>query len=103
MNTKHTPAPWRLFKATDAKPHLIFLRKEIGSIEIDHFGWIDPDKKISAEMLANARLIAAAPELLDILQKLADADFGSKGWTDYLEVIARQARLTIAKATGEQA
>jgi hypothetical protein len=85
MNTKHTPAPWVTIEG--GRGYTITTQESRG-ISIKE---------------ANARLIAAAPELLDILQKLVDADFGSKGWTDSLEVIARQARLTIAKARGEQA
>lgn len=49
---------------------------------------------------ANARLIAAAPELLEALTKLASIDFGSYGWDEFAENAARAARTAIAKATG---
>jgi len=46
------------------------------------------------EEFANARLIAAAPDLLDVLEELV-AEFGVCGLTE-------KARAAIAKATGEQ-
>jgi hypothetical protein len=52
----------------------------------------------SGDVQANARLIAAAPDLLEaLLRVLRDvASDGLDGWED-------QARAAIAKATGEQA
>jgi len=99
MEAKHTPAPWVShltgYTGRASAKYVINDKKGRAVAHIKH-STISP-------MEANARLIAEAPDMLDILQKLADADFGSKGWTDYLEVIARQARLVIAKVTGEQA
>lgn len=70
--TKHTPGPWRLLKSCDASPHLVALGQPIGCIEIPHYGYSDPDGSIGATQLANARLIAAAPELLEALKATRD-------------------------------
>ena len=48
---------------------------------------------------ANARLIAAAPDLLEALQAVLSNCLDSQGLADAYE----QARVAIAKATGEQA
>jgi phosphoglycolate phosphatase-like HAD superfamily hydrolase len=39
------------------------------------YGYYDGYQRARAEMLANARLIAAAPEMLDLLKKIADWPF----------------------------
>jgi hypothetical protein len=60
---------------------------------------------IDGELMANARLIAAAPDLLEALQDLFDADMEhvlmGDGKDDQIEAIAK-ARAAIAKATGAQ-
>lgn len=54
-----------------------------------------------AENAANARLIAAAPELLDILAKALDfIDANSFGGSDTFELMD-ECRSVLAKATGE--
>ena len=75
MSARHTPGPWRVgdagstvFGASGARPLMV--------ASITHR--IAPD----ATQRANARLIAAAPELLDVLRKVADEckAFGLHGW-----------------------
>ena len=126
--SKHTPAPWFIWKekATEeeclskeeisdellsADDYDIMIGKPIGSVErwrvkgcqtlvsIDaDFLSEDMDRE---EILANARLIAAAPELFEALQGLLDAysDPGNTGSTHDDKVEA--ARAAIAKARGE--
>lgn len=53
---------------------------------------------IDDEDLANARLIAAAPELLDVVMRLADGERSDEGHT----AIRDAALAAIAKALGEQ-
>ena len=102
----HTPGPW----AAVDPPHSIVVRTESPTkskfgadrnAAIGGFYRSDPEKL--AEAMANARLIAAAPELLDALQALVSAtERVSVG--DYSEethdMAVSKARAAIAKATG---
>lgn len=105
MNTQHTPAPW--------------------SVEVDHSNnapefiraYTDGEMHDLASVLcdetgnaaANARLIAAAPDLLDALRAiLTDASEDISGLPrdealDLLSAIADTACAAIAKATGGEA
>ena len=82
--TKHTAAPWHHggYEIQDDK----------GALICNLSGW-----RGEQQTLANARLIAAAPELLEALKVLvANGGIGSEDMFD-------DARAAIAKATGEQA
>ena len=98
MSAKHTPGPWEWYgpnllcggkrqsedilnSADDRKPY------GMHSALIEHHWDGDVAK-------ANARLIAAAPELLEALQDLCDT-LGECGMTE-------KARAAIAKAAGER-
>ena len=85
--SKHTPGPWQWTQHFD--PTI--------SIYKDGFGQIARLYDSSAGTgKANARLIAAAPDLLDALQSIIediDSEFGTD--CDY-----NKARAAIAKATG---
>jgi len=95
MSTKHTPGPWYL------EEH--YLTVQVNDEEVDFHG--NPIKFIIARAndTANARLIAAAPELLEALQTLTkwanvagcDREEGS-----ILDNNIKAARAAIAKATG---
>lgn len=54
------------------------------------------------EQFANARLIAAAPELLEALQKMLPELRGLSIASDTAAEMLREAEAAIAKATGEQ-
>lgn len=83
MQTQHTPGPWTAFKDMLGKWH------------VDHE---DGHCIIQGEKAeANARLIAAAPELLAALQNLLDADMTSESAIK----VVHNARIAIAKAKGE--
>jgi hypothetical protein len=83
MADKHTPGPWRWCDTSvygdpltgpnkdcligpDKDPS----RKPYASDSADHILYLD--SPITAENSANARLIAAAPDLLEALQKIAE-------------------------------
>lgn len=89
---KHTPGPWDCGVVVNLR-----------CIDTDEFGfsiaWINTDNhnKIE-EAKANARLIAAAPELLEALEEIVSAADGD-GWSQ-LDADLRKARAAIAKATG---
>ena len=98
MSEKYTQGPWNAnftrfsgwvvgFHITDPKH---------GSLRpiceaYDKMGAMNPD-----EIAANARLISAAPELLEALKWAVDNPNDDAYWIE-------QARAAIAKATGEQA
>lgn len=87
--TKHTPGPW------------VKIGKSIGV----EYGEIATAWDLDGKQQANALLIAAAPELLDVLKELAALDFGALVMNDdderRIDFVARKARTAIAKATGE--
>jgi hypothetical protein len=100
MSAKHTPGPWEL-KSEGWKGQFIYGTDEhakgvrfIAKVSLDFDG---------AE--ANARLIAAAPELLEALKGLDEAycRAGTLSKSERLEDRKRlmAARAAIAKATGE--
>lgn len=101
MNTKHTPGPWTTY--VSEWPNKIEVRKlehdQIGPAEVAHLATV-----ISGP--ANARLIAAAPELLAELEKCANVISHSlselpDAYRKAAKAQADAARAAIAKATGE--
>lgn len=96
--SKHTPGPWHLSNlshryvryrlSTDATGYNI--------CDMDVFGG-PPDEKE-----ANARLIAAAPELLEALEQICNLERRAfrEAW-DMLQEVDRLARTAIRKARGE--
>ena len=112
MSASHTPGPWSLsdsfdrverrVKHGDNPPLVLGIASEINSAH--------PDYMPRAEQIANARLIAAAPELLAALAGCADAlreagkDFAQSNRLavrpNLYELHERSARAAIAKARG---
>ena len=98
METKHTTGPWITFRCEDG---MEVLTKDAESIcVVKHYG--DPYDSKREE--ANARLIAAAPELLalmqDVLPILESMDHQREEGDEPMPLID-QVRATIAKATGK--
>jgi hypothetical protein len=88
MNAKHTPGPWY------ANEFNVY--KDIGDTQFP----IAESKFWSEETCANARLIAAAPELLAIVQKYLNTAEDATGAFDLADIDA-EARVIVAKAKGE--
>ena len=92
MNTKHTPGPWNVSPSAKAST-LTRVFDETGKLVASANG---PGLFEGGEAEANARLIAAAPELLEALHVMMKTFEG-------LEAIHndayRQAKAAIAKAT----
>ena len=63
--TKHTPGPWLFDEESGAITTHKRIAKGIARIVTVRLGWAEP---FESEQIANARLIAAAPELLEALQ-----------------------------------
>lgn len=106
-NQKYTPGPWHVI--IDDCSHLagrpgIFASDKLDCAIVHWDGFVQQHWRSARgdkEIQANARLIAAAPELLEALQELA-----SEEWRDDDDPILMKARgkarLAIAKATGAQ-
>jgi hypothetical protein len=105
MNTQHTQGPWTL---TQTKHETIVdsWHIHIGERQIPVFPYkrIYSDDRtqsglvIDDEHMADARLIAAAPDLLEALQNLLNPIYQSDGRADPKRIA--NARAAIAKATG---
>jgi hypothetical protein len=90
---KHTPGPWRI-SGTMTK----YIEASLGNgwtQEIATVGPTEHDNGYGEQHRANARLIAAAPDLLEAMELIANTGMDAKQCRD-------TARAAIAKATGEQ-
>lgn len=92
---EHTPGPWTIREPNGAGHG--FSIPEIGA----WFGTLAWEP----ETMANARLCAAAPDLLEALEELrsavVDLDQDEESSVTHCENLLRKARLAIAKARGE--
>ena len=107
----HTPGPWQTDQAEHDAPYQdIRIHAGKGSICCV---WIDdaPLHDYNAEQRANARLIAAAPDLLEALRVFVscslpvstEIDDRGHRWTEaYLDQALPIARAAIARAEGEK-
>jgi len=88
--SKHTPGPWAYQEDSDAYTHIVRGPNNRFICQLN--------QSTSAEIEANARLIAAAPELLSALQvaELALRERGLRTCGEYKQIEA-----ALAKATGE--
>ena len=95
--TKHTPGPWKCSQHLGHfswSVHMDAGDRGRGSTIVDGVGGIDREQR-----LANARLIAAAPDLLEALE----AALRKIEWILPVEWdVMRQINAAIAKAKGEQ-
>jgi hypothetical protein len=90
METKFTPGPWKL-SLPDETAVSSFDGTEIAAVQGDY-----DDDDVWPVMAANARLVAAAPDLLEALKALiavstntqAEADW-SREWCAALDAIAK--------------
>lgn len=92
----HTPGPWRVVAQGDASHYALIT--ESGRWVI---AFLQNGELMEARQLANARLIAHAPDLLQTL-KFCEAAMNEGGRPRLLQAW-RQARAVIARATGAQA
>lgn len=103
MEAKHTPGPWELSEAEYKEGFGTYRRVE----QVEQFGDVvasvcirhTANHTLNACGDANARLIAAAPELLGALEAMS-AEFDSGDVNDGEWAAIQKARAAIAKATG---
>lgn len=98
-----TPGPWADYPTPTL--NAVYIRGRNGE-RVAEAGCRFDDSLAREECLANARLIAAAPELLRVAQLLASLCPDSEGMGGHAPIGAfleagRQARAAIAKANGE--
>lgn len=105
--SKHTPGPWEVSHGGHGSPHgfvideYYVLNRTVADDVAIAADIVDPATQMPSE--ANARLIAAAPELLEALQLcmadmvLTEAHYGEH---PAAQKAIDQARAAIAKATG---
>jgi hypothetical protein len=93
MNAKHTAPPWRVVP-DDNEPGIYYVRTQ-------------NNKAVNeCEDVANSRLIAAAPELLEALERILYAhdtnnNGAAMGEANLCSFYATMARCAITKAKGE--
>jgi len=100
--SKYTPGPWAIRRIAEVPGAICggVTRQYMRGVGTDQLAMVcsvQPDNGGDEAMEANARLIAAAPELLEALEWLLD-DVGRA--SSMLGAV--KARAAIAKATGEQ-
>ncbi|MCA3573103.1 MAG: hypothetical protein IOC86_04250 [Aestuariivirga sp.] len=100
MTDQHTPGPWT------AQPDLFdgyfYIEAAGGTVVIaDVYPWQAGDMDGAGEAAANARLIEAAPELLEACETLATL-LDTDDWIATGRLAVKQARAAIAKVRGTQ-
>ena len=88
---QHTAGPWKVVEATVQSEEYVIC-------DCDGFG-----DGAAPQIEANARLVAAAPDLLDALEELVErdrAEAAEAGFTDDEMTWLEDARRAIAKAKG---
>ena len=102
--SEHTPGPWKAKKWVGTDP---YDDPDRPFVEVGNVHWSPKNWKPAAaiEQTANARLIAAAPELLETLEFLVTAA-GGEGppvpERELLQDCVDKARAAIAKAKGDK-
>jgi hypothetical protein len=79
MQSKHTPEPWKVFPPTRQNPSRASVSTEDGACDIY-------DAPLTNETEANARLIAAAPELLAACVRAESFMSGFEGDSEQLGI-----------------
>ena len=107
-NAAHTPGPWQLLPEEAGKDYLRIRGTQLGGrykVANVHCvvceGMPEISRREATESLANARLIAAAPELLDALKACAGVCAGEVTTKSGLINALEKARAVMRKATGD--
>jgi hypothetical protein len=102
MSTKHTPGPWLYITGDEWSHSVVTEEGELPSGDMGYWTVASINKNREPQHKANARLIAAAPELLEALRTLKMAivagppEYDSADWIEMADA-------AIAKATGGKA
>ena len=94
-DARHTPGPWKAVEAAYNPPGWLWVQNGPGALLAD----VHQNVNIPLDARnANARLMAAAPELLEALQEIITAA-DEEGWNQ-LDAGFTKARAAVAKALG---
>ena len=94
-DARHTPGPWKAVEAAYNPKGWLWVQNGPGALLAD----VHQNVNIPLDARnANARLMAAAPELLEALQEIITAADG-EGWNQ-LDAGFTKARAAVAKALG---
>ena len=96
MKTKHTPGPWSITRTGFPDTYGPGTKKDIGP-SVDELVCVTAGNDNGEKDMANAYLIAAAPELLESLQRILE-QVVETGTVNAIE--GERARATINKAKG---
>lgn len=103
---KHTPSPWLISKNDSTFIYALTesrWRARGGPLMVNRFSCRleggNPESASAEEMAANARLIAAAPDLLFALERILADLPTNRDWLD--PAVEKFARAAVAKAKGE--
>jgi hypothetical protein len=98
--SKHTPGPWSVFRQDGYATYIHAINEgdEINTFQVASCHCATNRKYFPTrnEAEANARLIAAAPDLLEVLQEVMDRPLLTEGADWWV-----RARAAIAKAEGQ--
>jgi hypothetical protein len=109
MSAKFTPGPWTVTEHSWSRTGIYAEHEAIAALDIYNDATEDNQDELEGRMAANARLIAAAPDLLEVLIAVRDSfiyeDDHSKTavMTEADNHAFDQVCAAIAKATGEPA
>lgn len=98
--TAHTPAPWKA-EYTSEGWEIVTSKNKVYNLSIGMFdrdGMIIP-KKLEPNLESDARLIAASPELLDLIKRINYA-FYVKGTRNAMIEVMAESKTLIHKAEG---
>jgi hypothetical protein len=103
-NAAHTPGPW-FYEESTSSDNTFSIRDDAETPIADVERWNgDNDLEVMAEAEANARLIAAAPKLLEVLQDFLEDDMKGMMDCEIAEIepdsLYGRALAAIAAATG---
>jgi len=112
MNVKHTPGPWASYPCNLEKYSRVITAKgamvQVAYTGLNHHDQVAMTKEVygdrmtygpGEETTANARLIVAAPDLLDVLLRMTEyADDGTPIHPS--DNLMAEARAAVAKAVG---
>lgn len=94
--SEHTKGPWFVTTGGDS----YYVESKLNGAMIQEVAWCG--RTLHDEQEANARLMSAAPELLEAVETLLDCFVNDPlGWMDSSDIAVEKAHDAIHKATGE--